>query len=389
MFTSSNDRVHDLIRFKRYFAWAALPVLVAFIACSDSTGGGKLDLPLVWHLSANASQISYWLQGTPAVTNGKVFVEDGNQVLGIAAGSGAVIWATRVKDYPLPGARNIVARNGQVFVSEVDSVSAIREADGAVAWRFHPDSNAALIGISVDDRAVYTGQRGIPIVTALNVVDGAVLWRTNVAQGWTTPAFVTGIAASGDTVYAGISRWINQNGGLRAGVIVALNRITGAEIWRYQTPSQSDDTQGVPLVIADALIVNDFAGGAIIALDRATGAERWRVPSVGAGFGPLAPAVANGDHLYVASEDAYVYDISLATGKVNWLQNTGTSLDGVAYCGGSVWASNGRLERRSASDGKLTGRSLNGDDLFTSNLASDGQNVYVTGYGGIYAYRCN
>ncbi|MGI8401123.1 MAG: PQQ-binding-like beta-propeller repeat protein [Gemmatimonadaceae bacterium] len=366
----------------------AIAALVACGGCNSSTGDGKADLPLIWHLSSNANTNSYWLEGAPSVANGSLYLEDGNQVWAVATASGTALWKTQVKDFPLPGARNIVTRNGQVFISEVDSVTAMRANDGSVAWRFHPDSNAALVGISADDRAVYTGQRGIPVVYALSELDGSLLWRVNVGQGWTTPAFVTGVAVSGDTVYAGVSRWINQNGGLRAGVIVALNRVTGAELWRYQTPGQGDDSQNVPLVVDDALIVNDFYGGAVIALDRATGQERWRVASEGAGFGPIASAVANGGHLYVASADAYVYDISLATGQVYWRQNTGTSLDGVAFCGGSVWATNGHLERRSATDGALTGHSLNGDALFTSSLASDGQNVYVTGYGGVYSFRC-
>lgn len=365
--------------------------MTGLASCGDATGNGHSPSgdQLIWQRATNANSTLSWLGGTPAVADGKLFVEDANSVLAMSTVDGHTIWATQVKDFPKPGAENIVVRSGTVFISEVDSVSALKASDGTVLWRFHPDSNAALVGISADDRAVYTGQRGVPVVYALSVTDGSLLWRINVGQGWATPAFVTGVAVSGDTVYAGVSRWLNQNGGIRAGVVVALNRSNGGELWRYQTPTQNDDSQGLPFVVADALIINDFAGGAVIALDRANGHERWRVASVGAGLGPLAPPVVNGDHLYVASEDAYVYDISLSTGQVNWRQNTGTSLDGVAYCGGSVWAMNGRLERRNASDGSLFGHSSNATSArFTSNLATDGSAVYVTGYAGVSAYSC-
>ncbi|MEO6778222.1 MAG: PQQ-binding-like beta-propeller repeat protein, partial [Gemmatimonadaceae bacterium] len=260
-----------------------------------------------------------------------------------------------------------------------------------VLWRFTPDSNAAQVGISADDHAVYTGQRGIPVVYALAVTDGQPLWRVNVglSQGWQSPAFITGVAVSGDTVYAGVTRFKNLNGGMSTGVVVALDRTTGAELWRYETPTESDDMQGRPVVTADALIVNDFYGGATIALNRATGAERWRVKSTGAGFGPLAPAVVNGDHVYIGSEDTYIYDVSLASGQVLWKSNTGTSLDGVTACGSSVWGMNGGLERHSAADGHQTGRYADTGARFTSNLATDGSHLYLTGYGGVYAIQCD
>lgn len=377
------------------FAASLLGIITGCTSCSATDGIGPGPSPngiaIAWHQQTAASANRYWF-GTPAVADGRVFVEDVNRIVALDASSGAVIWSTQIKSTsPNPGAENIIVQNGSVFASESNVVAALRESDGEVLWRFQPDSNAAQVGISADDRAVYTGQNATPIVYALAIADGHLLWRVNLgqAQGWQFRADVTGVAVSGDTVFTGVNRYKTLNGGRRSGVVVALDRNTGAELWRYETPTESDDMQGRPVVAADALIVNDFYGAATIALDRATGRERWRVKSTGAGFGPLAPATVNGNHVYIGSEDNYIYDVSLASGQVFWKSNTGSSLDGVTACGASVWGMNGGLERHAATDGHQTGHYADGDARFTSNLTTDGTRVYMTGYGGVYAVKCN
>lgn len=362
-------------------------LLGAWAGCSDGTGpGSDTRLTLAWHRPTQPSA-GYW-RGKPAAANGRVYVEDFNRVLALNAATGAIIWSTQVRDYPTPGAENLVVREGRVFVSEVAFATALAENDGHILWQFQPDSNASLIGTSADDRAFYTGQRGIPVVYALGVADGRLLWRVNVGPNWTNPGFVTGVAVSGDTVYAAVKRYKTLNGGQSTGIIVALHRMTGMELWRYETPTEHDDFQNRPVVADDALLGNNFAGGAVIALDRATGRERWRVPPTPSGFGPLVPSVVNGDHVYVGSIDSHLYDISLKSGTVNWKKDLGGSLFAVEYCQGSVFASHGQLMRFNAADATLTGKTSDAYPEFTSNLGTDGSRVFITGHGGVYAFEC-
>lgn len=366
--------------------------VAAWTACSGGGilggGDGKVQqLPAVWHAVTDANSINASWRGEPAVSGNRVFVEDANTVKALDAASGSILWSTPVKTFVTPGTLNLPVRDGRVFVSESEGFTALSASSGQVLWKFQPDSNAALVGSSVDDRAFYSGQRGIPVVYAVAVGDGSLIWKINVGPTWTTPGFVTGVSVSGDTVYASISRWKNQYGGSRSGLIVALNRLTGTEFWRYETPTDQDDFTERVVVAGPILIGNDLYGGALIGVNRFTGKEAWRVAATGNGFGPHAPAVLNGDHAYVASEDGYVYDVSTSTGQLLWKANAGGSLDGVTYCGGSVWNMSGQLERRSATDGSLTGVFQPGSRL-TSNLSTDGARVYVTGYNGVYAVAC-
>lgn len=350
-------------------------------------GDGKIQqFSAAWHTTTDANLVAYW-RGAPAISGNTVFVEDANTVKALDVSSGKILWSTRVKTFATPGTLNLPVRDGRVFVSESEGFTALSATSGLVLWKFQPDSNAALIGSAADDRAFYSGQRGIAQVYAVSVTDGSLLWKINVGPTWMTPAFVKGVTVSGDTVYAAISRWKNEFGGSRSGIIVALNRFTGAELWRYETPTDQDDFIERVVVAGPILIGNDLYGGALIGVNRFTGKEAWRVAATGNGFGPHAPAVLNGDHAYVASEDGYVYDVSASAGQVFWKTNTGGSLDGVTFCGGSVWIMSGQLERRSATDGSLTGVFQPGP-LLTSNLGTDGTHVYVTGYGGVYAVAC-
>lgn len=372
---------------------ASLPLLLAaWTACGGGGilggDGGKVQkLGALWHTTTEANSINTSWDGEPSVSNGRVFVEDANTIKAFDAATGTLQWSTPVKTFITPGAENLPLRDGRVFVSESEGFTALSAASGQILWKFQPDSNAAVVGTSVDDRAFYSGQRGIPVVYAVSVSDGTLLWRTNVGPTWTTPAFVKGVSFSGDTVYAAISRWKNQYGGSSSGLIVALNRFTGAEFWRYETPTDQDDFIERPIVAGSILIGNDLYGGALIGVNRFTGKEAWRVAATGNGFGPHAPAVLNGDHAYVASRDSYTYDVSASTGQLFWKASSGGSLGGVTFCGGSVWVMSGQLERRSATDGSLTGAFNPGTNL-TSNLATDGSRVYVTGYDGVYAISC-
>jgi len=367
-------------------------IAAAWTACGAGGilggGDGKIQkLTAVWHTSTAAHSINTSWDGEPTVADGRVFVDGANTVKALDAATGKLNWSTPVKTFITPGAENLPLRNGRVFVSESEGFTALSESTGEVLWKFQPDSNAALVGSAIDDRAFYSGQRGIPVVYSVSVSGGNLLWRTNVGPTWTTPAFVNGVSISGDTVYAAVSRWKNQFGGSRSGVIVAFDRFTGSELWRSETTTDQDDFIERVVVAGPILIGNDLYGGALIGVNRFTGKEAWRVAATGNGFGPHAPAVLNGDHAYVASEDTYVYDISASTGQLFWKTSAGGSLSGVTYCGGSVWIMSGQLERRSATDGSLTGVFQPGS-LLTSNLSTDGTCVYVTGYNGVYAVAC-
>ena len=332
--------------------------------------------------------MSFFL-GTPAIDDGVLFVEDGNTVSAFAAESGKMIWSRAVRVASVPAARNLVVRNGRVFVSEVDSVLAMDVKDGHTIWNFHPTTQAVVYA-AADDHAFYTGQRDKPIVSALDFVDGHVIWQANIGPDWTFPGHVTGTAVSGDTVYVAARKWLAQNGYIGKGVLVALDRSTGRELWRYETPGTNGGLEDGPVVSGRFVVVADLIGNGFFAYDRFANKLAWLVQ--GANNGPLNPPVIVGSDVFVGSANGHLYDVDLATGAIKWDQNLVNYIGGTAFCDGQVFVQAMMIQRRDPARGGAYSGAFNYDPAigpFTSNLVTDGRNIYFTGEGGIYAVSCS
>lgn len=361
-------------------------------SCHDTPVGTEQNgrpaaLRVVWHRHTAASPSSFFL-GTPTVDNGLLFLEDGNTVLALDVETGATRWSRPVRVSPVAPARVVLARDGRVYVSEVDSVLAMRESDGQTIWNFRPDSQAVVYP-SVDDQALYTGQRGIPIVYALDIQDGHLRWKTNIGIGWTYPGHVTGTAVSGDTVYVAGRKNLAQNGYISKGIIVALDRNDGHELWRYETPGQYGGLIDAPRVVGNYLLVSDLLGNAFFSYDRFALKEIWRIKSPD--NGPLNTPIVVNDTVYAGSADRFLYAVDLTTGSQLWKDGDAGSIGGTAYCGGQVFIEVAMLQRRDPAHlGAYTGY-VNYDPKtgpFTSNLATDGKNVYFAGEDGVYSVGC-
>ena len=360
----------------------------AVVSCNSAAdpNGKPVRLTLIWHAVTMASEVSFF-SGTPAVSEGTVYLEDGNTVLALDARTGAKKWARAVRVAPIGPARNLVVRGGRVFVSETDSVLSMDVRDGHTIWNVHPDAQAVVYA-SVDDRALYTGQRDIPFVYALDVADGHLIWKVNIGSGWTFPGHVEGTAVSGDTVYVAARKWLAQNGYIGQGVLVALDRTDGHELWRYETPGTNGGLQDGPVVAGNLLVVSDLIGNAFFAYDRFAKRLVWRVQ--GKDNGPLTPPVVVGDDVYVGSANTHLYAVSLQTGTVKWDVTPTGSIGGTAFCGAQVFIEAYQIQRRNATNGAFTGVYNYDPDIgpFTSNIATDGTSIYFAGEGGVYALAC-
>jgi outer membrane protein assembly factor BamB len=365
-----------------------LLVAIGIVSCSWITGPHRkpVRLSLIWHAVTQANEVSFFT-GTPAVSEGTVYLEDGNTVLALDATTGAKKWARPVRIAPIAPARNLVVRGSRVFVSETDSVLAMDIRDGHTIWSIHPDAQAIAYA-SADDRAFYTGQRDIPFVYAFDVADGHIIWKVNIGLGWTFPGHVEGTAVSGDTVYVAARKWLALNGYIGQGVLVALDRTDGHELWRYETPGTNGGLQDAPVVAGNLIVVSDLIGNAFFAYDRFTKQLVWRVQ--GKDNGPLTPPVVVGDDVYVGSANTHLYAVNLQTGTVKWDVTPAGSIGGTAFCGGQVFIEAYMIQRHSSADGAYTG-AYNYDynvGPFTSNIATDGTSIYFAGEGGVYALAC-
>jgi outer membrane protein assembly factor BamB len=342
----------------------------------------------IWHMALGSSSLSYW-NGTPALDGTKLFVEDANNVVALDAGSGATLWSTRVRTFPSPAAQQLLTAGGLVFVSEATYVTAMDENTGAMRWQFTPDSGAAGVFPSVDDRAYYTGQRGIPVVYALNRGTGALLWKVNIGPTWQYPGYINAVLVSGDTVFAVSQHYLALNGYIQDFVVVALNRLDGSELWRFESAHQPDGGQSGAALAGDMIVINNIIGNGAIAVSKTTHAEAWRltVPGEAGGIGP--PAV-DGGAVYTGLGGGFVYALDGITGATLWKHTTLALVWGVTRCGASVISNIDNLERYDATNGTVTGHFNPNPDggVMTSNLVSDGSRVFVTGQDGVRAVTC-
>ncbi len=324
-----------------------------------------------------------WIGGTPAVDGGRVFVQEAYNLVGLDAATGRRLWSRRIRIAPSPGPTTLLAASGRVFVSETDSIMAVDAATGATIWNVHPDSQT-VIAPALDDASFYTGQRGIPVVYAVARDNGAIRWKVNVGVGYTFPAHVHGVGVSGDTVYAALERYLNINGAVVSGVLVALDRRDGHELWRYETPGTYDFLRGAPVPIGRVVLVSDFYSGDVVAVDVVTHREAWRTPA----GGPDGTYVV-GQTVFVAGVDHQARALDLATGSVKWTADTEGSDLGYGSCGANFMVSAFVLRRFDGATGKITGRSgLGGAGGFVSYIATDGTRGYVTGTNGVFAFPC-
>jgi len=360
-----------------------LPLLVSACGSDSPSGPGKDGLVTVWR-SAPTATGGDWVGGTPAVDAGRVYAQEANNLIGLDALTGTRLWSKKIRVAPQPPPTTLLADRGNVFVSETDSIMAVDGATGATLWSVHPDSQAVVVP-ALDATTLYTGQRGVPVVYALNRQTGARRWAVNVGAGYTFAAHVHGVAVAGDTVYAAVERYLNVNGVTSSGVLVALDRNNGHELWRYETPAGHDFLLGAPVPHGAIIIVQDYGEGDLVAVDVHTHREVWRT-EVG---GPVGVEVV-GEVLYTAGVDHTARALDVTTGAIKWAMDTGSSAIGIGGCSGGFWVSAIKLRRFDDATGRITGESTaGGAGGFVSYVASDGTRIYVSGTSGVTAFMCD
>jgi len=257
-----------------------------------------------------------------------VFAEGDGSIVARDRRTGDVRWRTRVDTAGALG-RNMVTGAGVVVVPVASHTAALDAATGQVRWRYE-----APLDVRENPRAPRPGFVGgtrldsdgvhafVPSwgasVAAVDLATGVVRWTWT--PGDTVPfrSGADGVRVSGDTVYATIWHYITALGGESEHWLVALDRLTGRELWRVVFPSYTGGVifMGAPSVYGN-FVVFMSVGGYSYAVDRFSRAVVWR-------FNPdplqatLAQDEVYGDVVYHDGGDNFLYALRASDGTQLW-----------------------------------------------------------------------
>ena len=252
-------------------------------------------------------------------------------------------------------------------------------------------------------------------VVALNYANGSIRWSRDLSS----PSESSPLLDHGDLFFG------SQNG-----TVYALNAVTGRVIWTYHAGGA---VKASPTLSGGALYFGDYSGH-VQAISERTGRQLWISGSGGALLGSgtfYSTAAVDYGRVYLGNTDGRIYAYDASTGRLDWAVQTGAfvyaspaitnapglgptlylgSYDGTFYAlnarsGQISWKFNahGRIsgsativgrtvyfadlgDRRTYGLGISTGRvTFEKDTGAFDPVISDGENIYLTGYTGLFS----
>ena len=330
--------------------------------------------------------------GFPAVDSGAVLVGVIGGIAAFDAHTGEPRWRAQVwNGGQMSFAGNISARDGLACIADYFGVGCLEIATGQLRWSVAADQATQDGQSAMDGTALYYGTSE-HMVVARSLTNGEILWTNDIDPGNTFGSRVFGVSLRGDTVFAATVRWLDYRGGIIVGDLIALDRHTGRELWRYTAPSKSG-FQGAPVLADNLAIVNDVYSHGLVAIDLTTRQVSWRTDVHEDGYITAeAPPILVGDTLFTGSTDTQVYAVNVHTGAYRWRVITRAgSIGSTAVCGRLVLVvpfSGGPLSAvdrvRLVADRPTV---LQGDEL-TGRITVVGNTAYATGARGVHALVC-
>ncbi len=251
--------------------------------------------------------------------------------------SGAVAWATNIGTDPIEGA-NLVARNGVVVASAVHSTAGLDAQTGGLLWRYQaPMDTTNVVGSNVqpgtvidsrldaDDQTIYIPAWGAS-VSAVDLRSGVTRWvwkpatfNSDTAQTGVFRSGSMSVRISGDTVFATAWHFLNRAGGSSEAWVIALDRITGRELWRARLPYVGSGVliEAAPQIYKDLLLVHTLSGRTY-AINRASGAIRWEHAAPDASLSTVAGPEVYKDVVYVDGGNRNLFALNASDGTVLW-----------------------------------------------------------------------
>jgi outer membrane protein assembly factor BamB len=333
------------------------------------------QLSLLWQRPLGPAAID----GTPVVSDGRVFVATGESGLSaLSARDGSVLWTA---DVGLPHASTLTPAVSGGFVVAVGGltsaggvVAAFDNHTGQLRWKMPiPGSVGFSTPVAYGGRIFVTSGRTF---YSLSATTGAVLWSSTLA-GDPDNAIQEPVAVSDGGRYIIGVTW--------DGCVYAVRGSNGELVWR--SSFSADEHSGAVAISGGIGYVTEYqeaSGSRVYAFQVSTGRVVWSQPS-GTDVVWVTPTVGNGV-VFVGSWDFHMRAYDARTGAVRW----------VVPVSDEVWSSaalaNGVLYSATESSffalDARTGRQLFSTSLGTrSSPAVAGGRVYIgSGDQGVSAF---
>ncbi len=340
-----------------------------------------------------------WVQSSPAVANGTVYVTSRDRtVYALTASEGSEQWQfetgiaetdaedtvpseagmrsspTVVDGTVYVGGGNDEVRRRDGVVERVDNhnyLYALDSETGDLEWKFQPEAETESSPTVIGDVAYFCCTAGN--VYAVDTTDGSQRWQFTVDDESTDG--ITGTPAVANcTVFVG--SW--------GGTLCALDARDGSVEWRYET---DEAVSASPAVHDGTVYVGVNGDGSVVAVSAEDGEVEWRYSTDGAVVAS-SPAVADGV-VYVGDYGVGSLEaIDAHSGEAVWTASTpGYIWSSLAVVDGVVYASDLRntVYGFDAADGTELWRFETGGAVRSSPavvdgtvyVGSDDQNVYA------------
>jgi outer membrane protein assembly factor BamB len=253
-------------------------------------------------------------------------------------------------------------------------VAALNYSTGAVRWSRALPSQSESSPLLDHGKVFFGSQNGT--VYALNAHNGNVIWTYHAAGAVkASPTLSGGVLYFGD--YSGHLQAISEQTGRRLWVSGSEGALLGSGTF-YSTAA---------VVYGRVFLGN--TDGRVYAYDASSGRLDWAVQT--GAYVYASPAVTNapglGPTIYLGSYDGTFYALNARSGAIAWQYNAHGRISGSATIIGRTVYFSDLGQHRTYGLGISTGRvSFELDTGAFDPAISDGQNIYITGYTGLYAF---
>lgn len=360
-------------------AAATLAAVLGGCISKDATAPTALTLPTpLWSITTGAGIGRLFTESGGALLVGTV-----DSVRAINGASGSFRWGRGYGTLPIGGFTFDAGNNVAIFAG-----STIQSIDMNAGTTLFTDPLSASSSLpSSDGTNLYIARTAPAYRIDQLSPTGVAGWSTPLATACPNGCRWAGTVVSGDTVFLAGSQIAPGNA--TQSLIMAFNRLTGAELWRKVDATVDTSMSFSPIVAGAQLVLVGTAGRTAWAINRSTKAQSWQRDELAT---PIAirPVVAG--NLVMLSSLFIGEAISADSGSTNWSVSSNVPIVNVAACPASVaWA---------ATDGmivvnRVTGVLIGGRNNITlgngtGDIAVSGGRLYIATASGptLAAYAC-